>query len=117
MTLPSVAGGVVTQEVGYIDAAPDTVAPWLRDGLGDRWTTRTVEWHSLAEAVADLAPSPLRTRQAAIPADGWTLMLTNGPLGTDIGMVPSNVPCQGIGRDRVDIGVWRSARRQAGVAV
>lgn len=89
MTLPSGAGGLVTQEVGYIAAPPDTVVPWLRDGLGDGWVVRSVEWDSLEQAAAALAPSPVMTRHAAVPVGGWTLILTNGPLGTDVGMLPS----------------------------
>jgi hypothetical protein len=89
MTLPSAAGGPVTQVVGYIDAPAETVAPWLREGLGDGWVVRSVEWESLEQASAYLAPSPLFTRNAAVPVDGWTLLLTNGPTGTDVGMVPS----------------------------
>jgi hypothetical protein len=89
MTLPSAAGGPVTQEVGYFDTSPNTVAPWLREGLGDGWTIRSAEWGSLSDAVADLAPSAIMTRHGAIPAGEWTLILTNGPLGTDVGMLPS----------------------------
>jgi hypothetical protein len=31
----------------------------------------------------------MMTRNAIVPIDGWTLLLTNGPTGTDVGMVPS----------------------------
>lgn len=89
MTLPSASAGRVTQEVGYIDAPPETVAPWLRDGLGDGWMIRSPDWRSLAQAAAELQPSPMMTRNAAVPVDEWTLLLTNGPTGTDVGMVPS----------------------------
>jgi hypothetical protein len=89
MILPSASGGPVTQEVGYIDAPPETVVPWLRDGLGDGWMMRSTDWQSLAQATAELAPSPTMTRNAAVPVDGWTLLLTNGPTGTDVGLVPS----------------------------
>jgi hypothetical protein len=89
VTLPSTAGGLVTHEVGYIDAPPDKVAAWLRDRLGVDWSIRPADWDSLAQAVADLAPSPTMTRNAVVPVDGWTLILTNGPTGTDVGMVPS----------------------------
>ena len=89
MTLPSAAAGVVTQEVGLIHAAPDVVVPWLRDGLGDGWRVRSVSWGSLEQVSEDLAPSPALTRHAVVPINGWTLLLTNGPLGTDVGMLPS----------------------------
>lgn len=89
MMLPSALGGPVTHEVGYIAASPETVVPWLRDKLGDGWVIRSPDWQSLGDASADLAPSAVRTRNAAVPVDGWTLLLTNGPTGTDVGMVPS----------------------------
>src|SRR4051812_39430909 len=72
-----------------MQAPPDTVAPWLSDGMGDAWTLRPVQWRSLADAAADLAPSATMTRNAIVPVDGWSLLLSNGPLGTDVGMVPS----------------------------
>jgi hypothetical protein len=89
VTLPSSAAGELTQTVGYIQAPLATVAPWLRDGMGDKWEMRPVQWQSLADAAAMLAPSPEFTREAAIEVDGWTMLLTNGPAGTDVGVVPS----------------------------
>ena len=89
MTLPSDAGGAVTQEVAYVKAKPDALGPWLRDGLDDGWTVRPVAWDSLMHAAADLAPSAPMTRYAAIAAGHWTLILNNGPHGTDVGMLPS----------------------------
>lgn len=87
--LPSTAGGRVTHEVGFINASAETVASWLRDGLGERWSLGQPAWQTLADAAADLSPSPVMTRNALVPVDGWTLLLTNGPTGTDVGMVPS----------------------------
>ena len=89
MTLPSSSAGPVTQEVGFINAPAATVAPWHCDGLGEDWRIGQPVWQSLGDAAADLAPSPVYTRSAVVPVDGWTLLLTNGPLGTDVGMVPS----------------------------
>jgi hypothetical protein len=87
--LPSAVGGRVTQEVGFINAPAATVAPWLRDGLGENWSTVQPVWQSLGDVAAELAPSPIMTRNAVVPVDGWSLLLTNGPTGTDVGMVPS----------------------------
>jgi hypothetical protein len=87
--LPSTVGGLVTREVGYLEADPAITGPWLRDGMGDDWLLRPADWTSLGDAVAALEPSPLMTLQAAIPVRGWTLVLTNGPSGTDVGMLPS----------------------------
>lgn len=100
MILPSNVGGPVTREVGYLDASPAIVGPWLRDGMGSEWQIRQADWRSLADAATALEPSPLMTVQAAVPVDGWTLILTNGPSGTDVGMLPSQAArelgCRGI---------------------
>ena len=50
MTLPSSAAGELNHAVGYIQAPLATVAPWLRDGMGDKWEMRPVQWQSLADA-------------------------------------------------------------------
>lgn len=89
MILPSRAGGTVTHEVGYLEAKPEAVAAWLRDGLGSSWTIRSVAWDSLVGAAADLAPSVPVSRYAAVPAGSWCLILSNGPQGTDVGLLPS----------------------------
>lgn len=39
--------------------------------------------------MAALAPSAYIERRAVIPLGAWTLLLTNGPRGTDVGMLPS----------------------------
>jgi hypothetical protein len=50
----------------------------------------TPGWNDLADAVHDLAPTAALTTRAFVPLDVWTLLLTNGPLGTDVGMLPSH---------------------------
>jgi hypothetical protein len=87
--LPSRIGGTVTQEVAYFDATPDTIADWLRDGLGGAWKERTRGWSSLQDATRDLSPAVPLSRYAIVPNGSWTLMLNNGPLGTDVGLLPS----------------------------
>jgi hypothetical protein len=90
MKLPSSAAGAVTQEVGYIEAPVETIAPWLSDGMGDDWQSRPVRWRSLADAAAMLAPSVPFSRQALVPVEGWTLQLNNAPGGTSVGVVPTH---------------------------
>ena len=87
--LPSRAGGSVTQEVGYFEAAPSAVADRLRDGLGKPWIARNPGWGSLADAASDLAPAAPLNRYAAVPIGSWTLILNNGPRGTDAWLLPS----------------------------
>jgi hypothetical protein len=65
------------------------MADWLREGLGPRWTTRHADWRSIEDAVAALAPRAPLNRHACLSVDNWTLLLNNGPNGTDVGLLPS----------------------------
>lgn len=89
MILPSRAAGPVTHEVGYLEHEAGDVAVWLQAGLGSSWEVRSVAWDSLERAAADLSPSVPLTRYAAVPVGSWTLILSNGPQGTDVGLLPS----------------------------
>jgi hypothetical protein len=89
VTLPSDACGAVTHEVGYFERGPSHVAVWLKEGLGGPWAVKPARWGSLGEAATSLAPSAALSRYAAIPIGSWTLLMTNGPLGTDVGLLPS----------------------------
>ena len=87
--LPSSAAGGLTQEVGFIEAPAETVAPWLLDGMGDGWGLRPVQWQSVDDAAAVMARAPQMTRNAIVPVDGWSLLFRNGPKGNDVGVIPS----------------------------
>lgn len=88
MILPSCAHGPVTYEVGYLESETEAVAGWLKSGLGP-CEMMSPGWTSLAQAAASLAPSVPLSRYAAIPIGAWTLILSNGPSGTDVGLLPS----------------------------
>lgn len=88
MMLPSGDGGLTTQEVGFFEYEHEGLARWLRDGLGDGWSIGRASWQSLGDAVGDLAPTVPLDRYACIDLGGWTLMLNNGPAGTDVGVIP-----------------------------
>lgn len=87
--LPSGAGGDLTREVGYVKADVATVASWLCAGLREGWSVRSAGWSLLDDAIRELRPSTLLSRYAAIPVGNWTLILNNGPRGTDVGLLPS----------------------------
>lgn len=91
VALPSHVGGSVTQEVGYLEEDPETVAKWLQDGLGANWMLRQTEWKSRSDAMSDLSPAPVLNRYAAVPIGAWSLILSNGPRGTDVGLIPSQL--------------------------
>lgn len=87
--LPSEIGGSVTQEVGYFHEDPCHIAAWLGEGLGDNWDASIAGWQSLAQVRLALEPTAPLSRYACIGVDGWTIVLNNGPSGTDVGVLPS----------------------------
>lgn len=87
--LPSSIGGPVTQEVAYFDAAASDVARWIQESLGTGWSRTPAEWDGATDAVEHLTPARAKSRYAVVPVGAWAAMLNNGPLGTDVGMLPS----------------------------
>ena len=90
MSLPSRDGGVTTEEVGYFEVDSAALAGWIVSAFGAPWTSRAGGLASLAEAVALLKPGGERTRLLCVPVGHWTALLSNGPLGTDVGVLPSH---------------------------
>lgn len=89
MTLPSTSGGATTAQVGYFEVPAEALADWIVTGFDGGWGSRVAELRSLDDAVALLAPSVDVTRYVCLPVGRWTALLTNGPLGTDVGVLPS----------------------------
>lgn len=59
------------------------------DGMGNEWDVRTVTSTSIDELCRILRPGASLSQHVLIPWHEWTAVLTNGPLGTDVGMLPS----------------------------
>ncbi|MGL4299068.1 MAG: hypothetical protein ACRCW4_08295 [Candidatus Neomicrothrix subdominans] len=89
MTLPSMSGGATTAQVGYFEVPAEVLANWVVAGFDAGWSIRQAEVTSLEDLVAVLAPSVDVTRYVCLPFGRWTAMLSNGPLGTDVGVLPS----------------------------
>lgn len=89
MRLPSAAGGVTTEQVGYFEVECELLADWMVRGFDGGWNSRPAGVASIDEAVALLAPGSDVTRYLCVPVGEWTALLSNGPLGTDVGMLPS----------------------------
>ncbi|GAB2570310.1 hypothetical protein [Kribbella endophytica] len=86
--LPSSIAGPTTQEAGYFAAPHTRVADWFHADDG-KWSVGSPRWTSLQDAAAALTPTAPITRYAFVDLAGWTLMLNNGPNGTDVGLMPS----------------------------
>lgn len=114
MTLPSLAGGATTNEVGYFDLRSSVLADWIVRGFDAGWETRPAGVASMAEAVALLLPGTYVTRYMCVPVGGWTALLSNGPLGTDVGVLPSyaarEIGCRAMRVVNVDHAVTYPAR-------
>lgn len=91
MSLPSPIGGAVASQVGFLHNSATRVARWFIEGLSPEWALSRAGWRSFDDAVAALKPSVPMSTYAFIDIDDWTLLLSNGPLGTDVGMIPSLV--------------------------
>ena len=85
---PSSAGGATTETVGFFDATPVELADWFSSGDGALGQQRP-GWKGLPDVTRDLAPTDVVTARAFVPLGRWTLLLTNGPSGTDLGVLPS----------------------------
>jgi hypothetical protein len=89
MKLPSSICGSTTETIGLFQCDARRLAPWLAHRLGKEWGVRSVAPESIEALGSSLAPGAPLTRHALIPWGGWTALLTDGPLGTDVGMLPS----------------------------
>jgi hypothetical protein len=106
MNLPSRIGGATTQQVGLFACDYLRLAEWITEGLGPEWTMSDPYWKSIEDVLGALSPTPVLSRYACVELKGWALVMTNGPLGTDVGMLPSyaarELKCRGIRAVRVD---------------
>jgi hypothetical protein len=89
MTLPSEVGGPTTEQVGYFEVGAGSLAAWIVSGFDAGWQTRRADVVSMDETVALLAPGSEVSRYVCVPVGQWTALLSNGPLGTDVGVLPS----------------------------
>lgn len=86
--LPSSHAAKVTETVGWFETGIDALGPWLTSALGDV-SIRPAKASSLADVVALLGDTRRLTTRALVPARRWVAMLTDGPNGTDVAMLPS----------------------------
>ena len=108
MTFPSRLGGDTTRQVGFFDCDHRRLAKWLIGELSSGWDIAAPRWESIGDALKALSPMRVRNRIACIGLDGWTLLMSNGPGGTDVGLLPSlaarKLGCRGIRAVRGDDG-------------
>lgn len=102
LVLPSLAGGLMTMEVGFLECPAERAATWWTDELNADALERYGEprsyelkrpgWHNLRDAQLALEPHIPMTRDAFVPIGEWTMFLNNGPNGTDTALLPRRAP-------------------------
>jgi hypothetical protein len=60
----------------------------LHDGLDGDWHWGDARIEDAAQAAQLIEPGGPLTRHLVVPHGGWTLLLTDGPHGTDLGVLP-----------------------------
>lgn len=88
MILPSDLAHPTTTTTGYFEVPPLAFADWLVAGLGPPWTYRPCQSGTLDELVKLVRPRAPINRYLLMPNRGWTVLLDNGPTGTDVGVLP-----------------------------
>jgi hypothetical protein len=75
-------------------------AEWLAAALGASWTPRACPPAALEELVALVRPAAPWSRNLLLPNRGWTVLLNDGPLGTDPGALlwhaPKDLGCRAV---------------------
>ena len=90
MILPSQLSPPTTETAGYFESSVPVFAEWLVKGLGEEsWKVRHPSAGSLAELARSVPPRAPLSTYLLLPVAGWTVLLNDGPLGTDVGMLPS----------------------------
>lgn len=88
MILPSPAGGDTTTQVGYFEVKAPEFAHWLVQGFDAGWCAHPAHVNTLDEVLIVLRPHVPMNRYLCVPVGDWTALLSNGPLGTDVGVLP-----------------------------
>ncbi len=90
--LPSSKCGSTTETVGFFASGVDVLEAWLTPALGPGWTSRSASFASVQDLCCSLSPGGELRRHALLGlGEDWTAVLTDGPTGTDLGMIPSLV--------------------------
>ena len=90
--LPNQMIGSTTSTVGFVHTNPETVAAWWASTLDNGWADAdagigTLRW--LIENTIGAEKTPLHTKYLLAAAGDWSLVLTDGPVGTDPAGIPS----------------------------
>ncbi|MCL2848467.1 MAG: hypothetical protein FWE61_00290 [Micrococcales bacterium] len=100
MMLPSSHGGKTTETVGYFAYDTQKLVDWIYPGFAameeEHWIEVRPRWSGPEDALSALVPTPALFRYAFVPIGGWTVLMSNGPGGSDVGILPSHA-ARGLG--------------------
>lgn len=90
MILPSTDHGVNLSTVGFIRNDFEDVAQWLHGALGTlKWHRTPASFHTISGLSEIVGRTPVNDVKVVMKFGDWTALVTNGPLGSDVGMIPS----------------------------
>lgn len=91
-SLPNSRFGRTTETVGFFETDVHTFARWQTRGLGHGWEDIDIGQGSV-EALIDKTVGVERTprcdKYLILAAGRWSMLFTDGPLGTDTGVLPA----------------------------
>ena len=87
--LPNSTSGRTTETVGFFHTQVDDFNRYLTDALGQQYSSRALD-SAPVKSHLELVPirAPL-SKYLLLGVDDWTIMFTDGPAGTDLGLIPS----------------------------
>ena len=90
-SLPNGVLGRTTSTVGFFHTDIDSFANWVAERFGDGWSETEVGTGSVSSLIHEsigVEPTSMRSKVLVVAAQDWSVMFTDGPLGTDTGLVP-----------------------------
>lgn len=90
MILPSTDYGVNLSTVGLIRNDFEDVALWLHGALGaSNWRRTPASFQTISGVSEIVGRTPVNDVKVVVKFGDWTALVTNGPLGSDVGIIPS----------------------------
>jgi hypothetical protein len=88
--LPNSSAGTTTETVGFFECGAATLVDWLVTTLGDGWSVSNVGPKSVV-SLLHLIPAGVGpvSKYLVLEVDGWAAVFSDGPTGTDLGVLPS----------------------------
>jgi hypothetical protein len=88
--VPSSCFGRVSETAGFFECPASTLAHWLVGALGDDWILEPEVERDTESAIRELdGQRTMVVTYLVVSAGRWSVILTDGPLGTDVGVIPS----------------------------